>query len=42
MKRKFDFLKEPWGANIIILLLITVALWAAYNLLHTGEEKTMP
>lgn len=42
MKRKFDFLKEPWGVNIIILLLITVALWAAYNLLHTGEEKTMP
>ena len=42
MKRKFDFLKEPWGANIIILLLITVALWAAYNLLHTGAEKTMP
>ena len=42
MKRKFDFLKEPWEANIIILLLITVALWAAYNLLHTGEEKTMP
>ena len=42
MKRKFDYLKEPWGANIIMLLLITDAVWAAYNLLHTGEEKTMP
>lgn len=42
MKRKFDFLKEPWGANVIIVLLLSVALWAAYNLLHTGEEKTMP
>ena len=42
MKRKNDFLQGSWGANIFILLLIGIAIWAAYNLLSTGEDRVQP
>ena len=39
MKRKNDYLQGTVGGMLIVLLLIAVALWAAGNLLKTGEDK---
>ena len=39
MKRKNDFFQGTGGAILIIVLLIAVALWAAFNLLRTGDDR---
>ena len=39
MKRKNDFFQGTVGGILIIVLLIAVALWAAFNLLRTGDES---
>ena len=42
MKRKNEYPGTSWGAVIIIILLITAALWAAWNLLRTGDDRVRP
>lgn len=42
MKRNNGFFQSAFGAFTIVVLLITVALWAAFNLLKTEEERTQP
>lgn len=39
MKRKNDFLQGTGGAMLIIMLLVAVALWAAFNLLKSGDDR---
>ena len=39
MKRKNGFFQGTGGAILIIVLLIAVALWAAFNLLRTGDDR---
>ena len=42
MKPKNHFLEGPWSSYIILLLLITITLWSAYNLVRTDEETPQP